>query len=224
MRVFRRANLILASNTYILSCKNRVGVYVVDPGDSLPILNWLHSHKKRLLGIFLTHAHFDHMYGLNDLLTVFPYSYLYVSLKMVDGLFSVKLNTSLYHENPYTLKKCHSKNIRILNEKNWPLLWGYTDLFILKTPGHTNDSISLKIDNYLFTGDALIPGIKVYHRNKMGNFADVTSSLANIYNTFEDNTILLPGHGKDFLLVESKSTEGFCALEPGNKFTEIKRD
>jgi len=224
MRVFRRTNTILNSNTYILSKDNSAGVYIVDPGDSLPILEWIYSQKKVLSGIFLTHAHFDHMYGLNDLLDEFPTSCLYISSKMVDGLYCAKINTSKYHEKPYILKEGYSKNIIILGKDNWPLLWDDLNVFVLNTPGHTYDSISLFINNYLFTGDALIPGIKVYHREKMGNTADISFSLESIYNTFTDNTILLPGHGSDFLLGESKNIVDFCKNEVDNGFIEIQEN
>jgi len=224
MRVFRRTNTILNSNTYILSKDNRAGVYIVDPGDSLPILEWIYSQKKVLSGIFLTHAHFDHMYGLNDLLDEFPTSCLYISSKMVDGLYCAKINTSKYHEKPYMLKEDYSKNIRILEKDNWSLLWDYLNVFVLNTPGHTYDSISLFINNYLFTGDALIPGIKVYHREKIGDVADISFSLESIYNTFNNNTILLPGHGSDFLLGESKNVKEFYKINFGNDFIEIQND
>jgi hydroxyacylglutathione hydrolase len=221
MLVFRYVNSVLSSNTYILSKEDEDGVYVIDPGDSLPILEWLHSQKKTLIGFFLTHAHYDHIFGLNDLLHEFQNASLYVFSSMIDRLFSVKLNTSLYHEKPYTLHKCFSNNFVNIEEGMNQLLWEDENLFVLYTPGHTKDSISLYIDNYLFSGDALIPGKKVFSRRNMSDSDAIRSSLDKIYCRFSDETILLPGHGKEFLLGESKSVKKYCSLEQGNEFIEL---
>lgn len=221
MRVFRFTNKILSSNTYILSYDNKDGVYVIDPGDSFPIFGWLKLHNKFLLGVFLTHAHFDHIYGLNDILNKFSDIPLYITLPMVDGLFSAKLNTSLYHEKPFMLNNCHSRKFIYLEEGNTTILWKGDRLFVLFTPGHTVDSISFKIDNYLFSGDALIPGKKVFTRKKMSVYEAVPLSIEKIYCTFAASTILLPGHGKEYLLGETKSIKDFCGLKKGYEFMEI---
>ena len=223
MKVFLRANKILLSNTYILSKENIDEVYIIDPGDSEPILNWLNSNKKTLVGIFLTHAHFDHIYGLNDLLGAFSNCKLYVSSLMINGLFSIKLNTSLYHEKPYVLKKCYSKNIVIIEGGYGQKLWNEESVYIISTPGHTNDCVSINISNYLFSGDALIPGIKVYSRKRMSDYNAISASLELIYSKFPSTTILLPGHGKDILLGKSKSLQGFCKIESKRDFIEIQK-
>src|SRR5690606_31595185 len=36
------------------------GVIVVDPGAAEPVLDWLTQHHKKLLGILVTHHHWDH--------------------------------------------------------------------------------------------------------------------------------------------------------------------
>ena len=224
MRVFRYTNKILASNTYILSKDNNDNVYIVDPGDSVVIINWLVSHKKVLSGLFLTHAHFDHMYGLNDLLDKYPEASLYVSKLMLDGLFNVRLNTSLYHEQPFVLSDRYLRNIKLLNEGYNFMLWDTHKLFAVYTPGHTKDCVSFGIDNFLFSGDSLIPGKKIFYRKKMSDHKAIANSIEKIFNIFDsiEKIILLPGHGKDFLLNESKSVDVFNRLERIDNLTEIQ--
>ena len=224
MRVFRYTNKILASNTYILSKDNNDNVYIVDPGDSVVIINWLVSHKKVLSGLFLTHAHFDHMYGLNDLLDKYPEASLYVSKLMLDGLFNVRLNTSLYHEQPFVLSDRYLRNIKLLNEGYNFMLWDTHKLFAVYTPGHTKDCVSFGIDNFLFSGDSLIPGKKIFYRKKMSDHKAIANSIEKIFNIFDsiEKIILLPGHGKDFLLNESKSINNFHRLEHIDNLTEIQ--
>jgi len=223
MRVFRRPNRIFTSNTYILSKDNKEGIYVVDPGDSQPIFEWLKLNKTNLTGIFLTHAHFDHIYGLNDLLSEYPTCKLYISTLMIDGLYSEKLNTSKYHEKPYVLNRDFSANISFLEESTRVMLWDENIVTVLFTPGHTIDSITLNINDYLFTGDALIPGVKIFKRNKKTGNESSQFSVEKIYSTNPTNSILLPGHGKDYLLGESKSVENFCKLDFGTDFKEIHK-
>ena len=224
MRTFRFTNTILASNTYILSIDDIDDVYIIDPGDSSVILNWLISNKKVLSGILLTHAHYDHMYGLNDLLDEFPDATLYVSPLSFDGLFCVRLNTSLYHEQPFVLNNCYIHNIKFLNEGFNFMLWDKHKLFVAYTPGHTKDCVSFKIDNLLFSGDALIPGKKVFYRKKMSDHKAIVNSVEKIYNLVGsiEKIILLPGHGKDFLLNESKAVDIFNKLKTNDGFTEIQ--
>ena len=225
MRIFRYTNKILASNTYILSKDDIDNVYIVDPGDSSVILNWLISHKKVLSGILLTHAHFDHMYGLNDLLDEFPEASLYVSPLTVDGLFCVRLNTSLYHEQPFVLNDSYLNNIKLLNEGYNFMLWDMYKLFVVYTSGHTKDSVSFQINNFLFSGDALIPGKKVFSRKKMSDYEAIVNSVEKIYSSCVDKTtILLPGHGKDFLLSESKDVNNFCSIDYSIDFTDVQKD
>jgi hydroxyacylglutathione hydrolase len=225
MRTFRCTNKILVSNTYILSRDDVDSVYIIDPGDSSVILDWLISHKKVLSGILLTHAHFDHMYGLNDLLDEFTNAILYVSPLSIDGLFCVRLNTSLYHEQPFVLSDRYLHNIKLLNEGFNFMLWDMHKLFVTYTPGHTKDCVSFQIDNFLFSGDALIPGKKVFSRKKMSDSKAIVNSIEKIYSLFDsiDKIILLPGHGKDFLLNESREVNKFCNIEYSDIFTEIKK-
>lgn len=223
MRIFRHVNTILSSNTYILSRDENDGVYIVDPGDTQPIFDWLNIHNKSVLGVFLTHTHFDHIYGLNDLLDKFPNIKIFIYSTMVEGLFSTKLNTSLYHEKPYVLNENYIKNMRILEKHNNLLLWKEYDVIILYTPGHTDDSISIKMTNYLFSGDALIPGIKSSYRKKIKNLELIKSSIQYIYNSFQNNILLFPGHGKEFILGESKEVEIFYKLNKTNEFVEIQQ-
>lgn len=43
-------------------------VYILDPGDAQPVLRFLQQHQLTLAGIIITHHHWDHTDGINDLL------------------------------------------------------------------------------------------------------------------------------------------------------------
>lgn len=70
MQVTKIVNDIFKSNTYILEDDSSASVWLVDCGDTDNMIPLLHS--KQIDGVLLTHAHFDHIYGLNKLLTIYP--------------------------------------------------------------------------------------------------------------------------------------------------------
>lgn len=193
MKVERFVNSIFTSNSYIVYFEEIDSVYVVDPGDSKPILDWIKENNKFLKGIFITHSHFDHIYGVNDLYDVYPHVEIYASKYAKEGMLSAKLNRSYYTENPFVVK---CSNIEIVDEGDKiPIL---EDIFanVIYTPGHNNDCLSFKIFQHLFTGDALIPGIKVYTKSKAGDKIKAKESIIRIINQFKSETLICPGHGE----------------------------
>ena len=64
----------------------------------------------------------------------------------------------------------------------------------LYTPGHTSDSFSFLMDNYLFSGDTLlINGTgRTYFQN--GSSTDAYNSIFNRLLTLPDETLLYPAH------------------------------
>jgi glyoxylase-like metal-dependent hydrolase (beta-lactamase superfamily II) len=48
-----------------------------------------------VIDVFITHAHFDHIYGINELIDLFPGCIVYASEESERGLFSSELNLSL---------------------------------------------------------------------------------------------------------------------------------
>jgi len=67
LRVSYIVNSVFSSRTYVLSREDCFDVWLVDCGDveRLP-------EDVRVAGVLLTHAHFDHIYGLNRLVERFP--------------------------------------------------------------------------------------------------------------------------------------------------------
>ena len=55
------------SDNYIWTLADDRQAWVVDPGDAVPVLEWLAAHQRTLAGILLTHHHADHTGGVPDL-------------------------------------------------------------------------------------------------------------------------------------------------------------
>ncbi len=91
--------------------------YIFDPGDAAPVRRQLNEHKLELAGIVITHHHWDHTDGINDLLQDFPVP--------VYGPKSVKIP-----QVTHTLKG--GDTLRL----------GSVELNVQDTPGHTLDHIT----------------------------------------------------------------------------------
>lgn len=57
------------TDNYIWLISHAQRAWVVDPGDAQPVLNYLQQNNLTLAGILLTHYHFDHIGGVNKLLS-----------------------------------------------------------------------------------------------------------------------------------------------------------
>ena len=76
---------------------------------------------------------------------------------------------------------------------------GRLRLHAIHNPGHTEGSISFKVEDHplLFSGDTLFPGGPGNTKFDGGNFATIISSIDTKLFTFPADTIVLPGHGLD---------------------------
>lgn len=148
-------NQIFNSITYILPFGSEKECYLVDCGDVEKVI----EQGWKVRGVLLTHSHFDHIYGLNKLVEVFPEAFVYTNQAGKEGLANDKWNFSRYHTEVENFIFTKTENVRVLEEGEQTLDGGLK-LNVFFTPGHDPSCISYVVNNKLFTGDAYIPGIK----------------------------------------------------------------
>lgn len=204
MNVKRFVNSIFTSNSYLIYFDDLPDTWIVDPGDSEPILDWIFINNKIPKGILITHSHFDHIYGINQIIEKYSDISIYSSLEAKIGMQCSKLNASYYMEFPFTVE---SKNFKIISNNDIVKLSYNLNAKVYFTPGHNNDCMTFLIGNYLFTGDALIPGIKVHLKSKYSNKEQAQKSVSFIINFFDPNILLCPGHGDIITLDKIKNNE-----------------
>ena len=106
--------------------------WVVDPGDSEPVLNYLKQHHLSLNGIFLTHHHWDHTNGVAEIIRQFPVPVIASPL------------------SPYPKVTQHATEGKsIVIDEALP------NLDVIALPGHTMDHLAYRLGNALFCGDTL---------------------------------------------------------------------
>lgn len=189
MQIHQIINSIFESNTYILT--NDKDCWIVDIGDTYKVFDYI-DDKYNVRSIFITHSHFDHIYGLNNLIERFPDCTIYISESGKDGLFDDKRNFSLYHEQPLNFK---GGNIQVVRGGDIIKLSENIEIECIATPGHDTSCITYRCGNYLFTGDSYIPNEKPVTKLKGGNKEDYQNSLQKILDMIDSDTIVCPGHG-----------------------------
>lgn len=181
-------NTLFTSNTWVITFDE--ACWIVDCGDVEPIVQLI--GEKPLAGVLLTHAHFDHIYGLNELLDRFPDTPVYTNESGREALLDDRKNMSRYHETPFVLK--HPECIKIIQDGDLVELCDNVTTKVIATPGHNDSCLTFVMDDAIFTGDAYIPGIKVVTKLPGGNKNIAKQSLEIIAKLSKGKTIY-PGHG-----------------------------
>lgn len=186
MTVSREVNTVFTSCTWVLD-----GGWIVDCGDVGPLLPLLSGPVQ---GVLLTHGHFDHIYGLNELCQRFPEARVYCSAWAREQLLNAKLNISFYRETPFTF--AYPERIVVVRDGDTVDLGDGNVVTAVETPGHTPGCITWMTDEALFTGDAYIPGVRVVTNLPHGDRAMAARSVEKILGLAVGRTIC-PGHDVD---------------------------
>lgn len=171
-------------NSFFNSVSYRLGSVLIDTGDE-----W--DGFKDVNVVLLTHAHFDHIYGLNELLKISPAARVYTNIYGRDMLLDAKKNMSFYHETPFVLE--NDESIVLVEDGEEIQLGNGQVANAVFTPGHNPSCITWIIEDCLFTGDAYIPGIKTVTNLPGGNKNDAEQSIKLIKDISKGKNIY-PGH------------------------------
>ena len=195
-------------NTYLLS-KGGAGI-VIDPGFSsesefVNFSSYLSQQKIELKAVVLTHAHVDHMLGLQRLLK--------------DLQITVYLNTDdlfLWENfgNQATMFGLNQIGFSFAPEAlpgsgNFEVA-GFT-FECLYTPGHSPDHTSLyfKDEKIVIAGDALFRESIGRTDLYKGDFELLDKSIREKLYTLPEETIVYPGHGPETTIGHEKNRNPF---------------
>ena len=190
---------MLEENAYIVSAGKGEGVFIIDPGDDYAALVRALAGR-RLEGVCLTHAHFDHMLAAPGLIADTG-AKLYAGAKDMPALNDARLN--LYAPEwsrlpaPQGLKAlAYGETLTVCGVK----------LDVLPTPGHTPGGICLyaRDEGVLFSGDTLF--CAGYGRVDFpgSSAADMRRSLLKLFE-LPGETRVLPGHGKETTIARERA-------------------
>ena len=189
----------LGTNCYILADETTRDAIVVDaPDNADTILSFLSEQNYHLIGIVLTHAHFDHILALRD-------------LKEKTGVpIMTHQNGTVFLENA-SHNLCHYVGMqwtpispdRLLVDGDTVMV-GETALTVLHTPGHTSDCICLYGGGVLISGDTLFQGSVGRTDHPTGSLAQEVNSIQEKLLVLPDETPVYPGHGPKTTIGEER--------------------
>ena len=186
MRIQHVVNTIYNSCSYVIG--NDDCSWIVDCGDVDRILPLI---RGRLCGVLLTHAHFDHIYGLNQLLSLYRDVPVYTNAAGQETLLSDKLNFSRYYGDPFVLSR--PENVAIVADGEELALFDDIKARAVYTPGHSPGCVTWIVDDAVFTGDSLIPGVKTVTNIPHSDKGLAARSECAIREMAQHRTIY-PGH------------------------------
>jgi glyoxylase-like metal-dependent hydrolase (beta-lactamase superfamily II) len=168
--IFKRIQLdINDANCYILACPRTREALLIDPGEyHRDITGFIRTYQLDLKYIFITHAHYDHASGIEDILRAFG-------------------GKVLVHQPGY-----FSRAQKVIEGHR--IRFGYYSGLVLQTPGHTDDSISLHVRDMVFSGDSLFCGSVGSTVDRESHRA-LIKHVRRVILPLGDHTKLFPGHG-----------------------------
>ena len=197
MTIYTLPHGLVDSNSYIIS--DGLDCVIIDCGvKAKDVLQVIEKNSLNPRYIILTHGHFDHVYHV----------------KPLKDATNAKV---CLHESEVDLYRDPDKNgfsmFGMAREMNLPqpdqllndglvLEAGTLKLNIIHTPGHTQGSICILAENYLFSGDTLFSMSVGRTDLPSGSSKSLHDSITKKLFTLDDEVTVYPGHG-------SKTTIGY---------------
>lgn len=176
--------------------------YILRKANSLIIIDPSFSNEKeykrfqreiatddKIIAVLLTHGHYDHISGVNQLLKDYPCP-LYISFDEVEFLTNEDLNLSTQFGIDYIVE---TKPIEVIEGL---LSIGEFEFNVFKTPGHTAGSITYIIGEHAFDGDFIFRGSIGRTDLPTGSQKDMSNALKTFVDQQDLYLKLYPGHGE----------------------------
>lgn len=179
------------TNAYLLTNEETKEAIVIDPGMNpdrlLQALDGL-----SVKAILLTHAHFDHIGGV-DLVRKSHLCPVYIHELEAEWLTTPELNGSKMWPQvspPMSMKPAE----HLLQDGDTLELIGYS-FYVMHTPGHSPGSVSFLHDKHLFAGDVLFRESVGRTDLRDGSMKTLLNSIHKKLYTLSDEVTVYPGHG-----------------------------
>ena len=174
---------VIGTNCYILSDEESGLCAVIDPADKADrIIEEMEKMNVAPAMILLTHGHFDHVGGVAGLLRKYPNLPVYLH----EG------DLGQHQYQGMGLKYDPHGNHRAYGEGD-ELKLGSLTIHVYSTPGHSEGSVCLQVEDNLFCGDTLFASSCGRTDFPGGSMEDMLASLRRLAQ-LEGNLQCYPGH------------------------------
>ena len=198
---------ILENNCYFVHREGETETIFIDPdaqGDKLYVR--LREKGLEIKAILLTHGHFDHIMGANEMRDISG-AKIYASEDEAELLGDPHMNSSYQVGKSYTVKP------DVLLKEGEEIKVGSVTLRMIKTPGHTIGGCCFysEEDKVLFSGDTLFYESVGRTDFETGSAATLKQSLQKLAK-LPDDVKVYPGHGEFTTIGHEKMYNPYMGL------------
>lgn len=166
---------IMQNFSYLIGDEKTKEAAVVDPGWEIDkILQVAKKHELNIKMILLTHADYDHINGVKDIVN------------------AADATVYVHKEERDEIKKLGINKIKILND-NDEINIGKIKVKVIHTPGHTPGSVCFLAENKLITGDTLFVE-NIGRVDKPNGDAKKMADSLNKLKKLDESIEVYPGH------------------------------
>lgn len=187
----------IGTNCYILEDEAAQKAAVIDPGDEADrILSVLKESGAEVEYILLTHGHYDHTTAVPQLHKALPEARIYIHQADANGaggrLFPL----------------AGEVDDLLLYDEGDDLTLGGLTIHVMHTPGHSPGSVTLQVEDVLFTGDTLFCGSMGRTDLPGGSYKQIMTSLSRL-GRLEGDFRVCPGHDVTSTLQQERKQNPF---------------
>lgn len=201
------------TNCYVVTLDGADACWIVDAGfDPSPMIERIREAGWGVEAIVLTHAHVDHIAGLDEVAQAFPGTPIRLHALEHAWLTDPALNLSAFGGDPVVCAAAATDGLadgQTLELLGQP--WR-----VLHTPGHSPGGVTLVLDspgegvpNIAFVGDTLFAGSIGRSDFPTSDEAVLHRSIREQLYTLPGDTAALPGHGPPTSIGREKATNPF---------------
>lgn len=193
-RNLRGASIIKVSvgemdnNAYLITCSQTGESLLIDAAnDAQILLELIERYAPKLSLIVTSHQHWDHIQALAEM---------------------AEATGAPTAAHPLDADPLPVKPDRLLTNGD-TIAIGALSFHVIHLQGHTPGSVALALDNadeatHLFTGDCLFPGGPGRTTNQEEFDSLMTGLESRVFDVYDDDTVVYPGHGDDTTLGEER--------------------
>ena len=187
----------IGTNCYILEDDQTNLAAVIDPGDEPELIQEaLEKEGVEVRYLLLTHGHYDHTTAVPALHRVYPQADIYIHQADANGAGSTLFPLA-----------GEVDDLKLYDEGDVIRL-GDHEIQVLHTPGHSPGSVTLKVEDVLFTRDTLFAGSCGRTDLRGGSYEQIMQSLKRL-GELKGDFHVCPGHEATSTLERERRSNPF---------------